>query len=69
MQARELREARREKFLIHFNSSQMYTFQRQRLKKAIFRLAVEKYNKEVDHSGLRNDISKEKFKAELYTYL
>ena len=26
MQARELREARREKFLIHFNSSQMYTF-------------------------------------------
>ena len=47
----------------------MYTFQRQRLKKAIFRLAVEKYNKEVDHRGLPTKQQKEQFKAELYTYL
>jgi hypothetical protein len=44
-QVREVREQRREKFLIEFNSSQLYVSLRQKLKKAIFRLAVEKYNK------------------------
>ena len=49
---KELREQRREKFLIEFNSSQTFSHYRQKLKKAIFRLAVEKYNKQVDHKGL-----------------
>lgn len=49
---REVREQRKEKFLIEFNSSERYVQLRQKLKKAIFRLAVEKYNKEVDHLGL-----------------
>jgi len=42
---------------------------RQKLKKAIFRLAVEKYNKTVDYKGLTTKLQKEKFKAELYTFL
>lgn len=68
-QMREIREQRREKFLIEFNSSQLYVSLRQKLKKAIFRLAVEKYNKQVDHKGLSTKQQKEKFKAELYTFL
>lgn len=55
--------------MIEFNSSQLYTHLRQKLKKAIFRLAVEKYNKQVDHKGLHNKALKEQFKAELYTFL
>ena len=51
-QMKELREQRREKFLIEFNSSQTFSHYRQKLMKAIFRLAVEKYNKQVDHKGL-----------------
>jgi glucan biosynthesis protein len=51
-QQKEQREQKREKFLIEFNSSQLYSSLRQKLKKAIFRLAVEKYNKQVDHKGL-----------------
>ena len=66
---REVREGRKEKFLIEFNSSQRYMLLRQKLKKAIFRLAVEKFNKEVDHNGLQTKIQKEKFKSELYTFL
>jgi len=66
---RELREQRKEKFLIEFNSSLKYQHLRQKLKKAIFRLAIEKYNKEVDFNGLPTKHSKEKFKAELYTFL
>ena len=66
---RELREQKREKFLIEFNSSQLYSSLRQKLKKAIFRLAVEKYNKQVDHKGLVTKQQKEQFKAELYTFL
>jgi len=49
---KEMREQRRERFLIEFNSSNSYYHLRQKLKRAIFRLAVEKYNKKVDHKGL-----------------
>jgi len=66
---RELRETRKEKFLIEFNSSQRFKELRQKLKKSIFRLAVEKYNKEVDHLGLPQKQQKEKFKSELYSFL
>ena len=66
---REQREARREKFLIEFNSSWKFPYVRQKLKKAIFRMAIEKYNKQVDHQGLSTKQQKEKFKAELYTFL
>lgn len=68
-QQREIYEQRRERFLIEFNSSQRYLQLRQKLKKAIFRLAVEKYNKQVDHKGLQTKPQKEQFKAELYTFL
>ena len=34
-----------------------------------YRMAVEKYNKEVDHNGLSTKFQKEKFKAELYTFI
>lgn len=68
-QLREFREQRKEKFLVEFNNSQRYHYLRLKLKKAIFRLAVEKYNKEVDFKGLPNQSQKEKFKAELYTFL
>ena len=66
---REMREQRREKFLIEFNSSNNYCVLRQKLKRAIFRLAVEKYNKKVDHKGLTTKLQKEQFKADLYTFL
>ena len=66
---RELREQRREKYLIEFNSSSAYPQYKQKLKKAIFRLALEKYSKEVDHHGLPTKLQKEKFKAELYTFI
>ncbi len=66
---RDQREARREKFLVEFNSSQVYSNLRLKLKKAIFRLAVEKYNKQVDHRGLTTKQQKEQFKAELYSFL
>lgn len=66
---RELREQRREKFLIWFNESTYYQHIRSKMKKAIFRLAVEKYNKKVDHLGLPLKQQKEQFKAELYTFL
>lgn len=29
-----------------------FAYVRQKLKKAIFRMAIEKYNKQVDHQGL-----------------
>ena len=32
-------------------------------------MAVEKYNKQVDHQGLQTKQQKEQFKAELYTFL
>lgn len=32
-------------------------------------MAIEKYNKQVDHQGLSTKQQKEKFKAELYTFL
>ena len=68
-QQREIRNQRLEKYLIEFNSSQLYAQFRQKLKKAVFRLAVEKYNKEVDHLGLTSKRDKEIFKAELYTFI
>ena len=66
---RREREDRKEKFLIDFNSTQCFAQLRQKLKKSIFRLAVEKYNKEVDYKGLQKQHQKEQFKAELYTFL
>ena len=66
---KEMREQRRERFLIEFNSSNSYYHLRQKLKRAIFRLAVEKYNKKVDHKGLSTKVQKEQFKADLYTFL
>lgn len=66
---KEMREQRRERFLIEFNSSNSYYHLRQKLKRAIFRLAVEKYNKKVDHKGLQTKVQKEQFKADLYTFL
>ena len=68
-QQRELREQRREKFLIYLNESSYNAEIRSKLKKAIYRLAVEKYNKQVDHQGLSTKQQKEQFKAELYTFL
>ena len=51
-QGTQSREQRREKFLVEFNNSEMYDLLRQKLKRAIYRLAVEKFNKQVDHNGL-----------------
>lgn len=65
----EVREEKRERFLIEFNNSNSYYHLRQKLKRAIFRLAVEKYNKKVDHNGLQTKVMKEQFKADLYTFL
>lgn len=64
-----MREQRREKFLIYLNESSYNAEIRSKLKKAIYRLAVEKYNKQVDHQGLSTKQQKEQFKAELYTFL
>lgn len=50
-QLREIREQRKEKFLQEFNNSQRYAQLKDRLKKAIIRIATEKYVKTVGISG------------------
>lgn len=62
-QLREQREVRKEQFLTQFNNSPKYQSLRDRLKKVLVRLAVEKYKKTV------GKIDKEKFKAELYCFV
>jgi hypothetical protein len=42
-----MREQRKDKFLTEFNSSPKYKFLRDKLKKSILRLAVEKHQKTV----------------------
>jgi hypothetical protein len=49
---REVRETRKEKFLMEFNTSSKYLVLRDRLKKAVFRLVVEKFKKTVSPKGL-----------------
>jgi hypothetical protein len=46
-QMRELRETRKQKFLLDFNTSAKYLVLREKLKKAIFRVAIEKYKRTV----------------------
>jgi len=67
-QMRDVREQKKEKFLVEFNTSGKYHALRDKLKKAVFRLAVEKYKKTVGPEGFKG-ADRAKFKAELYTYL
>jgi len=46
-QLREQREQRKEKFLAEFNTSPRYVMLRDKLKKSVIRLAVEKHQKTV----------------------
>ena len=54
--------------MIEFNSHAKFLVLREKLKKAIFRLVIEKYKKTVGPKGLSTD-ERDKFKAEIYTYL
>jgi hypothetical protein len=51
-QAREMREQRKDKFLTEFNSSPRCALLKAKLKKAVLRVAVEKYHKTAPSSGL-----------------
>ena len=68
MQQREARDRKKERFIIEFNKSAKYRLVRDRLKKAILRLAVEKYKKTAGPKGMSPD-ERNAFKAQLYTYL
>mgnify|MGYP001175528953 CR=1 FL=1 len=65
---REQREVRKVRFIQTFNQSPSYQKLRERLKKALFRVAIEKYKKKVSNNGLQKE-DREKFKAEMYTYI
>lgn len=67
-QQREMREQRKEKFLVEFNTSSKYLVLREKLKKAILRFVVEKYKREIGNKQL-SQAEKDKFKANLYVYL
>jgi hypothetical protein len=65
---REQREQRKEKFLTEFNTSPRYTMLRDKLKKSVIRLAVEKHQKTVG-SQPQTPQQRDKFKADLYCFL
>jgi hypothetical protein len=65
---REQREQRKEKFLTEFNTSPRYTMLRDKLKKSVIRLAVEKHQKTVGTQP-QTPQQRDKFKADLYCFL
>ena len=67
-QLREQREQRKEKFLTEFNTSPRYVMLRDKLKKSVIRLAVEKHQKTVG-SQPQTAQQRDKFKADLYCFL
>ena len=67
-QQRELRENRKERFLTEFNTSSKYHVLRDKLKKALFRMIVEKFKKEVGPKGLTAE-ERVKYKAKIYAFL
>lgn len=62
-------ESRRERFLAEFTQSNKYVQIRSRLQEAIFRLAVEKFKRQVGAGKPLTPEMKSKFKAELYIFL
>jgi hypothetical protein len=62
-------ERRRERFLADFTQSNKFKELRNRLKMAIFRIAVEKYKKEVSAQSPLGLEERTKFKANLYILL
>ena len=63
-----MRENRKEKFIIEFSTNPKYFVLRDKLKKAILRIAADRYRKKVGHKGL-TQTERDKFKAELYCFL
>ena len=61
-------EKRRDKFLTDFTQSAKYADLRDRLKQAIYRLAVEKFKKQMGPNPLTKE-ERDKFKASLYIFL
>lgn len=61
-------DQRREKFLTEFTQNSKYMELRNRLKQAIFRLAVEKFKKEMGPEPLTKT-ERDKFKASLYLFM
>jgi len=47
-----MREQRKEKFLIEFNTGSKYLVLREKLKKSVLRFVVEKYRREVGSKNL-----------------
>jgi hypothetical protein len=68
-QVESLAERRRERFLADFTQSNKFKELRNRLKMAIFRIAVEKYKKEVSAQSPLDLEERTKFKANLYILL
>ena len=54
--------------MVDFTTSGKYLTMREKLKKVLFRIAVEKYKKTAGPEGLRG-VARDKFKAELYSFL
>ncbi|CDW74115.1 tetratricopeptide repeat protein [Stylonychia lemnae] len=67
-QQREMREQRKEKFLIEFNVGSKYSVLREKLKKSVLRFVVEKYKREIGNKNLTQE-ERAKFKANLYVYV
>jgi len=63
-----MREQRKEKFLTEFNSTPRCALLKAKLKKAVLRIAVEKYHKTVPSSGMTS-AQRDKFKADLCCFL
>jgi hypothetical protein len=61
-------EKRREQFISDFTQNAKYMQLRDRLKQAIYRLAVEKFKKQMGPNPLSQG-EKDKFKASLYIFL
>jgi len=61
-QLRDVRDKKKEKFIIEFNKSVKYRQLRDRLRKAVMRLAVEKFKKTVGSNGVTSQ-QRDAFKA------
>jgi hypothetical protein len=68
-QLEAMAETRRERFLAEFTQSHKYVSIRTNLQEAIFRLAVEKFKRQIGTKKALTQQDKSKFKSELYIFL
>ncbi len=68
-QLREQREQRKQQFLNDFNTTARCKMLKDKLKKSLLRLAVDKYHKTVSSSQTFSQAQRDSFKADLYCFL